>query len=183
MQHEALRDLYIDELRDIYNAETQLVKALPKMAKAATSEQLRSGFEEHLEQTRGHLSRLEQIFEDLDEKPSGKKCAGMEGLVKEGGEMIKNDFEGEVKDAGLIGAAQRVEHYEIAAYGTVRAFAELLGDRNAVDLLSQTLEEEKETDNKLTQLASEINVEASQSEGTSEDEPTTGRRKSKAAHA
>jgi ferritin-like metal-binding protein YciE len=182
MQHEALRDLYIDELRDIYSAETQLVKALPKMAKAATSDELRSGFEEHLEQTRGQLSRLEQIFEDLDEKPSGKKCAGMEGLVKEGGEMIKNEFEGEVKDAGLIGAAQRVEHYEIAAYGTVRAFAELLGDRNAVDLLSQTLEEEKETDKKLTQLASEINVEASQNEGASEDEPS-GRRKTKAAHA
>jgi len=182
MQHEALRDLYIDELRDIYSAETQLVKALPKMAKAATSDELRSGFEEHLEQTRGHVSRLEQIFEDLDEKPSGKKCSGMEGLVKEGGEMIKNEFEGEVKDAGLIGAAQRVEHYEIAAYGTVRAFAELLGDRNAVDLLSQTLEEEKEADKKLTQLASEINLEASQNEGGSEDEPT-GRRKSKAAHA
>ena len=182
MQHEALRDLYIDELRDIYSAETQLVKALPKMAKAATSDELRSGFEEHLEQTRGHVSRLEQIFEDLDEKPSGKKCSGMEGLVKEGGEMIKNEFEGEVKDAGLIGAAQRVEHYEIAAYGTVRAFAELLGDRNAVDLLSQTLEEEKETDKKLTQLASEINVEASQNERASEDEPS-GRRKTKAAHA
>ena len=182
MQHEALRDLYIDELRDIYSAETQLVKALPKMAKAATSDELRSGFEEHLEQTRGHVSRLEQIFEDLDEKPSGKKCAGMEGLVKEGGEMIKNEFEGEVKDAGLIGAAQRVEHYEIAAYGTVRAFAELLGDRNAVDLLSQTLEEEKETDKKLTQLASEINVEASQNERASEDEPS-GRRKTNAAHA
>ena len=153
MQHEALRDLYIDELRDIYSAETQLVKALPKMAKAATSDELRSGFEEHLEQTRGHVSRLEQIFEDLDEKPSGKKCSGMEGLVKEGGEMIKNEFEGDVKDAGLIGAAQRVEHYEIAAYGTVRAFAELLGDRNAVDLLSQTLEEEKDTDKKLTAMA------------------------------
>jgi ferritin-like metal-binding protein YciE len=182
MQHEALRDLYIDELRDIYSAETQLVKALPKMAKAATSDELRSGFEEHLEQTRGHVSRLEQIFEDLDEKPSGKKCAGMEGLVKEGGEMIKNEFEGDVKDAGLIGAAQRVEHYEIAAYGTVRAFAELLGDRNAVDLLSQTLEEEKETDKKLTQLAGEINVEANQNEGASQDEPS-GRRKTKAAHA
>ena len=182
MQHQALRDLYIDELRDIYSAETQLVKALPKMAKAAMSDVLRSGFEEHLEQTRGHVSRLEQIFEDLDEKPSGKKCAGMEGLVKEGGEMIKNEFEGDVKDAGLIGAAQRVEHYEIAAYGTVRAFAELLGDRNAVDLLSQTLEEEKETDKKLTQLAGEINVEASQNEGASEDEPS-GRRKTKAAHA
>ena len=182
MRQQALRELYIDELRDIYNAETQLVKALPKMAKAATSEELRSGFEEHLEQTRGHVSRLEQIFEALDEKPSGKKCAGMEGLVKEGGEMISKDFEGEVKDAGLIGAAQRVEHYEIAAYGTVRAFAEVLNERNAVDLLSQTLEEEKETDKKLTQLAGEINVEANRGEGDSEDEPT-GRRKSKSAHA
>ena len=183
MQQQALRELYIDELRDIYNAETQLVKALPKMAKAATSEDLRSGFEEHLEQTRGHVSRLEQIFEALDEKPTGKKCAGMEGLVKEGGEMISEDFEGEVKDAGLIGAAQRVEHYEIAAYGTVRAFAELLNERNAADLLSQTLEEEKETDKKLTQLAGEINLEANRSEEDSEDEPTGGRRKSKSAHA
>jgi ferritin-like metal-binding protein YciE len=181
MHQQALRELYIDELRDIYNAETQLVKALPKMAKAATNEQLRSGFEEHLEQTRGHVSRLDQIFEELDEKPTGKKCAGMEGLVKEGGEMISEDFEPEVKDAGLIGAAQRVEHYEIAAYGTVRAFAELLGDSRAVDLLSQTLEEEKETDKKLTQLASEINVEANQA-GTS-DEEGSGRRKSRTAHA
>src|SRR5579863_5206992 len=141
MQQQALRDLYIDELRDIYSAETQMVKALPKMAKAATSEELRSGFEEHLEQTRGHVARLEKIFEALDEKPTGKKCAGMEGLVKEGSEMIGEDFEGEVKDAGLIGAAQRVEHYEIAAYGTVRAFAELLNERQALDLLTETLEE------------------------------------------
>jgi len=184
MQHQALRDLYIDELRDIYNAETQLVKALPKMAKAATSEELRSGFEEHLEQTRGHVSRLEQIFEALDEKPTGKKCAGMEGLVKEGGQMISEDFEGEVKDAGLIGAAQRVEHYEIAAYGTVRAFAQLLNERNAVDLLSATLAEEKETDKKLTQLASEINVEANErSDASEEEEGNGGRRKSKSAHA
>ena len=183
MQQQALRDLYIDELRDIYNAETQMVKALPKMAKAATSEELRSGFEEHLEQTRGHVQRLEQIFEALDEKPTGKKCAGMEGLVKEGSEMIGDDFEGEVKDAGLIGAAQRVEHYEIAAYGTVRAFAELLNERNAVELLSETLEEEKETDKKLTQLASEINVEANQRGEASEEEGSGGRRKSKTAHA
>ena len=182
MQQQALRDLYIDELRDIYNAETQLVKALPKMAKAATSEELRSGFEEHLEQTRGHVSRLEQIFEALDEKPTGKKCAGMEGLVKEGSEMIGDDFEGEVKDAGLIGAAQRVEHYEIAAYGTVRAFAQLLNERQAVDLLTETLEEEKETDKKLTQLAGEINVEANERGQASEEEGNGGRRKSKSAH-
>ncbi|MFZ3329014.1 MAG: ferritin-like domain-containing protein [Candidatus Acidiferrales bacterium] len=183
MQQQALRDLYIDELRDIYNAETQMVKALPKMAKAATSEELRSGFEEHLEQTRGHVSRLEQIFEALDEKPTGKKCAGMEGLVKEGSEMIGDDFEGEVKDAGLIGAAQRVEHYEIAAYGTVRAFAQILNERQAVDLLTETLEEEKETDKKLTQLAGEINVEANERGQASEEEGNGGRRKSKSAHA
>jgi ferritin-like metal-binding protein YciE len=179
---QALRDLYIDELRDIYSAETQMVKALPKLAKAATSEQLRSGFEEHLEQTRGHVSRLEQIFEALEEKPTGKKCAGMEGLVKEGGERIKGDFEGEVKDAGLIAAAQRVEHYEIAAYGSVRAFAELLNERKAVDLLSQTLEEEKETDKKLTELAGEINREANQGGDVSEED-AGARRKARSAHA
>jgi ferritin-like metal-binding protein YciE len=183
MQQQALRDLYIDELRDIYNAETQLVKALPKMAEAATSEELRSGFEEHLEQTRGHVSRLEQILKALDEKPTGKKCAGMEGLVKEGSEMIGDDFEGEVKDAGLIGAAQRVEHYEIAAYGTVRAFAQLLNERQAVDLLTETLEEEKETDKKLTQLAGEINVDANERGQASEEEGNGSRRKSKSAHA
>lgn len=184
MQQEALRELYVDELRDIYNAETQLVKALPKMAKAASNEQLRSGFEEHLEQTKGHVSRLEQIFEDLDEKPTGKKCAGMEGLVKEGSEMIGEDFEGPVKDAGLIGAAQRVEHYEIAAYGTVRFFAETLGEQKAVELLSQTLEEEKETDEKLSKMASEINVEANQGAGSEgEEETSTANRKRKSAHA
>jgi ferritin-like metal-binding protein YciE len=184
MQQEALKELYVDELRDIYNAETQLVKALPKMARAASNEELRSGFEEHLEQTKGHVSRLEQIFEDLDEKPTGKKCAGMEGLVKEGSEMVGEDFEGPVKDAGLIGAAQRVEHYEIAAYGTVRAFAETLGEQKAVELLSQTLEEEKETDEKLTKLASEINVEANQGTKSEDEEETpAANRKRKSAHA
>ena len=118
----SLRGLYVDELRDLYNAEKQLTKALPKMAKAATSEDLSNGFSEHLEQTRGHVERLEQIFEALGERSSGKKCAGMEGLIEEGSEVIGDDFEGDVKDAALIGAAQRVEHYEIAAYGTVCAF-------------------------------------------------------------
>ncbi len=166
MKEKALKELYIDELRDIYSAENQLTKALPKMAKAATSEELRAGFEEHLEQTQGHVNRLEQIFEELGEKPTGKKCKGMEGLVEEGKEMIEEDeLEGDVLDAGLISAAQRVEHYEIAAYGCVRTYANLLGENDAADLLEQTLKEEKETDQKLTKLAEKINVEAEAEDG------------------
>jgi ferritin-like metal-binding protein YciE len=160
MQKDSLRDLYIDELRDLYSAETQLVKALPKMAKASSNDQLRQGFEEHLRQTSEHVSRLEQIFDQLGEKPSGEKCAGMEGLVKEGSEVIKEGYSDEVRDAGIIGAAQRVEHYEIAAYGTVRTFAELLGEPEHVSLLEATLNEEKQTDGKLTQLAEQINLAA-----------------------
>src|SRR6478672_4155704 len=124
MEENTLRELYTNELRDLYDAENQLVKALPKMAKAATSDELRSGFEEHLEQTKGHVARLEKIFRNLGEKPTGKKCKGMEGLVEEGKEMIEEQ-EGETLDAGLISAAQRVEHYEIAAYGCVRTYANL----------------------------------------------------------
>jgi ferritin-like metal-binding protein YciE len=127
MQNDSLRQLYVDELKDLYSAETQLVKALPKLAKASSNPELREAFEEHLRQTSDQVTRLEQIFEMLEEKPSGKKCLGMEGLVKEGSEAIGEDYEDAVKDAALIGAAQRVEHYEIAGYGTVRAFAELLG--------------------------------------------------------
>jgi len=188
MEHQALKELYIDELKDIYNAENQLVKALPKMAKAATSEELRTGFEEHLEQTRGHVQRLEQIFKALGEKPSGKKCKGMEGLVAEGQEMMGEDFEDDVMDAALISAAQRVEHYEIAAYGTVRTYAELLGEDTAVQLLEQTLEEEKETDQKLTDMASEINVKAmgeGSGEGSSEEdeEEAPVRKKARTARA
>ena len=187
MEHQALKELYIDELKDIYNAENQLVKALPKMAKAANSGELRTGFEEHLEQTRGHVQRLEQIFKELGEKPSGKKCKGMEGLVAEGQEMMGEDFEDDVMDAALISAPQRVEHYEIAAYGTVRTYAELLGEDTAVQLLEQTLEEEKETDQKLTDMASEINVKAlgeGSEEGSEEDEEEeTPRRKAKSARA
>jgi ferritin-like metal-binding protein YciE len=158
MQASELKEIFVNELKDIYSAETQLVKALPKMAKAAGSNDLRSGFEKHLEQTKEHVARLEQIFEGLEEKPTGKKCAGMEGLIEEGGEAIDEDYEGEAKDAILIGAAQRVEHYEIAAYGTVRAMAEKLGERQAVTLLSKTLQEEKDTDEKLTQLAEKMKV-------------------------
>jgi ferritin-like metal-binding protein YciE len=187
MEHQALKELYIDELKDIYNAENQLVKALPKMAKAANSEELRTGFEEHLEQTRGHVQRLEQIFKELGEKPSGKKCKGMEGLVAEGQEMLGEDFEDDVMDAALISAAQRVEHYEIAAYGTVRTYAELLGEDTAVQLLEQTLEEEKETDQKLTDMASEINVramsEGSEAGSEEDEEEAPARKKAKTARA
>ena len=161
MQKDSLRDLYIDELRDLYNAETQLVKALPKIAKAAANDELREAFEEHLRQTSEHVSRLEQIFEQLDEKPSGKRCLGMEGLVKEGAETMKEDYVDEVKDAAIIGAAQRVEHYEMAGYGTARTFAEHLKMTEAARLLQQTLEEEEATDEKLTNLAeSNINLQA-----------------------
>jgi len=170
----SLRGLYVDELRDLYSAEKQLTKALPKMAKTATSEELRNGFTEHLEQTRGHVERLEQIFEALGERSGGKKCAGMEGLIEEGSEVIGDDFEGNVMDAALIGAAQRVEHYEIAAYGTVCAFAELLGETEHLELLRQTLDEEKQTDEKLTELSQEINVTAND---RTSGEPSTGSRK------
>lgn len=158
MQALELKEIFVDELKDIYSAESQLLKALPKMAKAAESNELRSGFERHLDQTKEHVARLEQIFEGLGEKPTGKKCVGMEGLIKEGGEAIEEDYEGEAKDSLLIGAAQRVEHYEIAAYGTVRAMAEKLGERQAVTILSKTLQEEKDTDEKLTQLAEKMRV-------------------------
>lgn len=162
MRKDSLRQLYVDELKDLYSAETQMVKALPKMAKASSNAELRQGFEEHLRQTAEQVSRLEQIFEMLREKPTGKKCLGMEGLVKEGSETMREDYEDAVMDAALIGAAQRVEHYEIAGYGTVRAFAELLGENEHLSLLEQTLREEKQTEDKLSQLAEPINTAASQ---------------------
>jgi ferritin-like metal-binding protein YciE len=168
----SLQELYVDELRDLYDAENQLTKALPKMAEGATSDELRQGFEEHLEQTRGHVQRLEEIFERLGEKPKGKKCKAMEGLIKEGSEVLDEDMEENTHDAAIIGAAQRVEHYEIAGYGTARTHAELLGRNEDVELLEQTLDEEKETDEKLTQLASNINVEA-QGEGVEDEESGT----------
>lgn len=175
MPNESVRQLYIDELRDLYNAETQLVKALPKMAKASSNDELRQAFEEHLRQTSEHVSRLEQIFEMLDEKATGKKCLGMDGLVKEAAETMKEDYEDAVMDAGIIGAAQRVEHYEIAGYGTVRTLAGLLGEDEHVNLLEQTLEEEKQTDQKLTELAENINSQSMETvEGEAEE--SEGRR-------
>ena len=161
MKLNTLEDLFLLELKDLYSAENQLVKALPKMAKAATNTELKAGFEDHLEQTKGHVERLDQIAEQMGKKLSGHKCKAMEGLVEEGSEMISEDADENVRDAGLIGAAQRVEHYEIAGYGTARALANRLGHKDFAELLGQTLEEEKETDAKLTELAeSEVNDEA-----------------------
>lgn len=169
MELESLKDLYIHELKDLYSAENQLIKALPKMAKAATNEELAQGFREHLEQTKEHASRLEQILKSHEESTRGPKCKGMEGLLAEGKEMMEEEATDEVRDAGLISAAQRVEHYEIAGYGCARTYAEKLGDDEGVSLLEQTLQEEKDTDQKLTDLAeSSINVEAN-AEGDSKE--------------
>jgi ferritin-like metal-binding protein YciE len=161
----SLRELYIEELKDLYDAEHQLIKALPKIRDAASSEDLRSAIEEHLDKTKGHASRLETIFSNMGEKAKAQKCKGMEGLIKEGSEIIKEeDMDTEVKDAAMIGAAQRVEHYEIAGYGCVRTYATLLGDQEAADMLQETLEEEKEADQTLNEIAEHINVEAGEGE-------------------
>lgn len=158
-----LQDLFIHELKDIYSAEKQLLKALPKMAKAATHPELKAAFTEHLEQTKTQIKRLEQIADFVDCTLTGHTCKAMEGLVEEGADLISEDAEEHVRDAGLIGAAQRVEHYEIAAYGTARALATTLGYDDAAELLGETLEEERDTDEKLTDLAeSVINVEAAE---------------------
>jgi ferritin-like metal-binding protein YciE len=160
MELQSLEELFVDELKDLYSAENQILKALPKMIKAASSNELKAGFEEHLEQTRGHVKRLEEIFQELDESPKGKKCKGMEGIIADGKELLSKEAEPEVMDAGLIAAAQHVEHYEIAGYGCARTYAELLQQQNFVNLLQETLNEEKQTDEKLSQLAKRINVRA-----------------------
>jgi ferritin-like metal-binding protein YciE len=161
METNSLRELYVEHLRDLYSAENQITKALPRMAKKAGSEELKQAFEEHLQQTENQIARLERIFTNIEKGPRGKKCVGMEGLIEEGKEVMSEKMEAEVMDAALIAAAQKVEHYEIAAYGTVRAYAELLGEEEAMQLLTETLEEESATDQKLTEIAeSTINVEA-----------------------
>lgn len=160
MPAENLEQLLIDELKDIYSAEKQITKALPKMAKAAKSPELREAFEEHLEETKGQIERLDEIFEALGKKATGKTCHGMQGLVEEGNEMIQELEKGDVRDAALISAAQRVEHYEIAAYGTVREYAKMLGRKDAVKLLEETLEEEKATDERLNEISAEVNSSA-----------------------
>jgi ferritin-like metal-binding protein YciE len=156
-----LEDMYVDLLKDLYSAEKQLVKALPKLAKNSSSSDLQKAFQEHLKQTEGHVDRIERIFSDMGGSPRGKKCVGMEGLIEEGNELLKEDTEPEVLDAGLIAAAQKVEHYEIAGYGTARAWAEQLGYDRAAQLLQQTLDEESMANEKLTQIAeNHVNMEA-----------------------
>jgi ferritin-like metal-binding protein YciE len=185
MSAENLQELFVEEVRDIYDAEKQLVKALPKMAKAAESAELRAAFEEHLEITRAHVGRLEEVFKGLGMAARGKTCEGMKGLIEEGQEAME-EMEGTVLDAALIASAQKVEHYEIATYGTLATFAEVLGLEDAKDLLGQTLDEEKEADEKLTQIAGQINPEAEmgeeggqeQSEGEGEMASTGSRSKS-----
>ena len=156
MSLNTLEKLYIEELRDLYNAENQLLKALPKMAKGASSPELKDAFEKHLEQTKGHVQRLEELFEQRDESPKGKTCKAMKGLVEEGSEILKEEGEDSVLDAGMIVAAQKVEHYEIAAYGNARALANLLGKDEEAKVLQSTLDEEAETNEILNQLAEGI---------------------------
>jgi len=161
MEIDSLRELYVDELKDLYSAEKQILQALPKMVKKASDAKLKAAFQEHLEVTQKQLERLDQVFEQIGKSPRGKKCKAMEGLIEEGKETMQEDMEAEVMDAALIAAAQRIEHYEIAGYGTVRTYAQLLGEDKQAKLLQQTLNEEGDADKKLTQLAeSSINVEA-----------------------
>ena len=161
MKLESLENLFLHELKDLLSAEKQLVKALPKMAKGAASDALRNAIEEHLEQTKNHVERLEKVFSMLDKAARAEHCKAMERLIEEGAELLEEDGDSAVKDAALIAAAQRVEHYEISGYGTARTLADLIGLNKAVDLLQQTLDEEKETDAKLTELAmAEVNPQA-----------------------
>ena len=172
MALDSLHDLYVEELKDLYNAENQLLKALPKMVKAATHLDLKNTFKEHLEVTRNQVTRLETIFEKLDESPKGKKCKAMEGLVAEAADTIAEDGTSSVKDAALIASAQRVEHYEMAGYGCVRTFAKLLGYEEAAELLQATLDEEGEADKALTELAETIiNIDAEKADDEKADEP------------
>src|SRR5438128_8655071 len=156
MKLDTIQKLYTDELRDLYNAENQLLKALPKMAKGASSEDLKDAFEKHLEQTKSHVERLEEVFQEIGETPKGKTCKAMKGLIEEGSEILKEDGEESVIDAGIIVAAQKVEHYEIAGYGSVRTFAQLLGQDKSAELLQQTLDEESEANELLNELAEDI---------------------------
>lgn len=153
--------LFVDQLKDMYNAEKQIVRALPKMARAAHSPELRSALEEHLEITQEQVSRLEEVFETMGHRAAGKTCKGMQGLIEEGQEIVEEDLAPDVRDAGMIAAAQKVEHYEIAAYGTLRTLAQMKGDQRVAELLQQTLDEEYEADKRLTRLAeSSVNEKA-----------------------
>jgi len=179
-----LHDAFLDELRDAYDAEKQLTRALPKLAKAASSPELRTAFEKHLQETRGHVDRLERVFESLDEKVRGKHCEGIAGIIEEGKSVMEEDFDEATMDACLIAGGQRAEHYEMAAYGTLVAWAQAMGHVEAADLLQQTLNEEKAADKKLSQLAEGgINQEAADAvEGEEEDQkPARGRRQAASA--
>jgi len=177
MEMTDLRDLMVENLKDLYSAETQLLKALPKVAKAAENEQLKAALEQHVVETKAQVGRLEKIFSKLGEKPGGKKCHGMEGLIEENKEMLEEDAEPDVMDAGLIVGCQKVEHYDIAGYGSAVTFAKLLGDDEAARLLGQTLDEEKATDQKLSEIAeSSINLEAAN--GGEEEMEQSGSRRS-----
>jgi ferritin-like metal-binding protein YciE len=180
MKVESLRDFYLEQLKDLYNAEHQ-IKALPKMAKAASSGELQVAFEDHLEKTREHAQRIETIFEQMGEKAQGKKCKAMEGLVKEGAEVIEENMEDGLKDAALIATAQRVEHYEMAGYGCVRTYATILGDDAAAELLARTLAEEKEAEEMLNGIAEQLNLEVPQERGSEKQKAKTSGRRSKSA--
>jgi len=171
-----LNELFLEELADIYDAEKQLIKALPKMAEQANSPELQSAFEDHLEQTQEHVRRLEEVFELFEQKPKGKKCEAMAGLVEEAQALMKEEAAPSVMDAALIAAAQKVEHYEIATYGCLRTWAELLGKDEAIDLLEETLNEEKDVDESLTDIATNINEEASDEEEEQEEGEESPRR-------
>jgi ferritin-like metal-binding protein YciE len=160
MKVESIEDLFLDELKDLYSAEKQITKALPKLVKAASTEELSAAFDSRLQETKGHVERLEEIFQKLGKKGTGKTCEGMKGVLEEGAEVVQEIEKGPLRDAGLIAAAQRVEHYEIAGYGSVRAFAQLLGNADIVELLEQTLDEEKAADEKLTKISASVNQEA-----------------------
>lgn len=173
MKLDSLHKLFVEELRDVYNAENQLLKALPKMAKSASSEELKQAFEDHLQETNEHVERLEEIFKGLDEKAKGKTCHAMKGLIEEGSEILEEEGEESVLDAGIIAAAQKVEHYEIATYGTLRTWANLLGEDDAAELLQQTLDEEGDTDKRLNDLAEDIVNPEALSESAEEEEVAT----------
>ncbi|HEY0760034.1 MAG TPA: ferritin-like domain-containing protein [Acidisarcina sp.] len=156
----SIEELFVEELKDLYSAEKQITKALPKMAKATSSPELRTAFETHLEETQGQIQRLEQIFQILEKSPKGKVCNGMKGVLEEGSEVLEETDKGVLRDAALISAAQRVEHYEMAGYGSVREYAKLLGQTEIASLLDATLAEEKATDKKLSVISKQVNTEA-----------------------
>jgi ferritin-like metal-binding protein YciE len=160
MRLNSLHNVFVDELKDLYSAESQIVKALPKMVEAASDPDLKDALQEHLQVTKNQVERLKEVFKQLDEQTGGKKCKGMEGLIEEGSEVIEKNGNAQVKDAALIAAAQRIEHYEIAGYGTVRSYAEVLGFEQVANLLQETLDEEGEADEKLTELSETINQQA-----------------------